>query len=39
MQCLYSTDPAQLGQTLTVESRNGKTLPLTVPAAGFVVYG
>lgn len=33
----YSTDPAQIGQTLTVENRNGKAVQLTVPPAGFVV--
>ncbi len=36
--CAYSSDPAQLGGTLVVESRNGSAVLLTVPAAGFVVY-
>jgi hypothetical protein len=35
--CLYSTDSAQVGQSVTVESRNGKAVRLAVPAAGFVV--
>jgi glycosidase len=38
LTCIYSTDPAQVGQPLTVESRNGKAVRLTVPAAGFVIY-
>jgi glycosidase len=33
----YSTDPAQIGQTATVESRNGKAVQVSVPPAGFVV--
>ena len=33
----YSTDPGQVGQTVTVERRNGKAVSLTVPPAGFVV--
>jgi hypothetical protein len=37
--CLYSSDPAQVGQTIRVEARNGKAVSLTVPPAGFVVYG
>lgn len=36
---LYSTDPAEIGQTVTVEGRNGKAVLLKVPAAGFVVLG
>lgn len=35
----YSTDPGQIGQTVTVERRNGKAVSLTVPPAGFVVAG
>lgn len=37
--CLYSTNPVEIGRTLLVESRNGKSVFLTVPPAGFVVYG
>jgi glycosidase len=33
----YSTDPAQIGQTATVEDRNGKAVQVSVPPAGFVV--
>jgi glycosidase len=39
LTCLYSTTSAEIGQTLTVEARNGKAVSLTVPPAGFVVYG
>jgi len=38
LRCLYSTDPAQIGRTVTVEARNGKAVELTLPAAGFVIY-
>jgi glycosidase len=38
LACLYSTDAADIGRTLTVEPRNGKAISLKVPAAGFVVY-
>jgi hypothetical protein len=37
LACRYATDPAQIGDTLTVESRNGKAVRLTVPPAGLVV--
>jgi glycosidase len=37
--CLYSTNQVDIGLTLLVEARNGKSVPLTVPPAGFVVYG
>lgn len=36
--CLHSTDPAQIGGSLTVESRNGKSVLITVPPAGFVAF-
>lgn len=38
LKCIYSTDVAQIGQVITVESRNGKALLLTVPATGFVIF-
>jgi hypothetical protein len=38
LDCAYSSDPAQVGTTLTVEPRNGSAVRLTVPAAGFVIY-
>ncbi len=38
LECLYSTDAAQVGQTVTVEARNGKAVSITVPAAGFVIF-
>ncbi|HEX2525176.1 MAG TPA: alpha-amylase family glycosyl hydrolase [Geminicoccus sp.] len=38
--CLYSSDPAQIGQKVNVKARQteSKTVQLTVPAAGFVIY-
>jgi glycosidase len=39
LSCLYSTNSAEIGQPLTVAARNGKAVLLTVPSAGFVVYG
>jgi glycosidase len=38
MTCLLSTDPAQKGKKVTVDSKNGSAIPITVPPAGFVVY-
>jgi glycosidase len=38
LKCIYSTDVTQIGQSLTVEARNGKAVLLTVPAAGFVIF-
>ena len=38
LRCLYSTDAGEIGQTVTVEARNGKAVLLTVPPAGFVAY-
>jgi len=38
MMCLLLTDPAQKGKKVTVDSKNGSTIPITVPPAGFVVY-
>lgn len=39
LTCLYSTNSAEIGRTLTVEARNGKSVLLTVAPAGFVIYG
>jgi glycosidase len=36
--CLYSTNPAAIGTTVPVEQRNGKSVQLTLPPAGFVLY-
>jgi hypothetical protein len=36
--CTYSADMGQTPPTVTVEPRNGKSVRLTVPAAGFVMY-
>jgi hypothetical protein len=38
LTCVYSTDEAQEGQKVPVELRNGKSVRLTVPAGGFVMY-
>lgn len=38
LKCIYSTDAAQIGQLRSVETRNGKSVLLTVPAAGFVIF-
>jgi glycosidase len=38
LQCVYATDSAQTGTAATIEARNGKSVRLTVPAAGFVIY-
>jgi glycosidase len=39
LTCLYSTDPAQVGQQLTVQSAGDRrVVQLTVPAAGFVIF-
>ena len=37
--CVYSTKATEIGQTLTVEARNGKAVFLRVPPAGFAIYG
>ncbi len=36
--CIYSTDAGEIGQSVAIESRNGKSVRLTAPAAGFVIY-
>lgn len=38
LTCLYSTDPAQIGKEVTVESKNGLSVELTIPSAGFVIF-
>jgi glycosidase len=39
LQCLYSTDPAQIGKRLSVQVSSGRSVvKLDVPAAGFVVF-
>jgi hypothetical protein len=38
LKCIYSTDKEQIGKEVPVESRNGKSVKITVPAAGFVIY-
>ena len=38
VECIYSTDAAQIGQVLPVEPRNGRAVRLAVPPAGFVIF-
>jgi glycosidase len=39
LQCLYSTDPTQIGRPLTVRNAADRSaVSLTVPAAGFVIF-
>jgi glycosidase len=40
LTCLYSTDPAAIGRTILVGTRQdgARVIGLTVPAAGFVAY-
>jgi glycosidase len=38
MKCLFSTEPAQLGSSVAIETRNGSAIRITVPPAGFVIY-
>lgn len=38
LKCIYSTDVAQMGESVTVEARNGKAVLITVPVAGFVIF-
>ncbi len=38
LTCLYSSDAAQIGQTVTVEARNGKAVNIRTPKGGFVVF-
>jgi len=39
MNCLFSTDALQLGRSVSVMPIEGSAVQITVPAAGFVVYG
>jgi glycosidase len=39
LQCLYSTEPAQIGQRITVQKAGSRSvIDLNVPAAGFVIF-
>lgn len=38
LECIYSTDSTQIGIKTKVEARNGKSVLLTLPASGFVIY-
>lgn len=38
LTCLYSTDPQQIGAKVTVQSRHGKAVFLTLPAHGFSIW-
>jgi glycosidase len=39
LKCIYSTEKHQIGQELKIENRNGKSVFLSVPPAGFVILG
>lgn len=39
MTCLFSTEKAQKGEEVVTQGRNGSAIQVTVPAAGFVIYG
>ena len=39
LRCLYSTVASEIGQSVSVEARNGKAVSVSVAPAGFVVYG
>lgn len=38
LKCIYSTDASQIGRSVTVETRNGKAILITVPSAGFLIF-
>jgi glycosidase len=38
LTCLYSTEAAQIGMKTTIDARNGLSVSITVPAAGFVIF-
>jgi glycosidase len=38
LTCVYSTDPARIGNQLQVEERNGRAVQVTLPPAGFAMF-
>ncbi len=38
LTCIYSTNGEQIGKQVKVESRNGLSVDITVPDAGFVIF-
>jgi hypothetical protein len=38
LTCIYSTDDAQIGKQVKVETKNGLSIELAVPAAGFSIF-
>lgn len=38
LKCIYSTQPNDINREVTVEARNGKSVYLTVPSAGLIIY-
>jgi hypothetical protein len=38
LKCIYSTDAAQISQSVMVEAQNGKAVLITVLAVGFVIF-
>ncbi|MGV1100415.1 alpha-amylase family glycosyl hydrolase [Thiovibrio sp. JS02] len=39
LRCLISTNGAQKGSSVAVAAKNGSAVQITVPPAGFVIYG
>jgi hypothetical protein len=39
LKCIYSTEKQQIGLELKIANRNGKAVFLSVPPAGFVIFG
>ncbi len=39
MQCIFSSDALQCGESAPLVAHNGSAVKIRVPAAGFVVYG
>lgn len=38
LTCIYSTDASAIGKRTSIEDKNGKSIFLKVPPAGFVIY-
>jgi hypothetical protein len=38
LTCVYSTDATLTGTKAAIEARNGLSVSITVPAAGFVIF-
>jgi hypothetical protein len=38
LTCIYSSDPAQIGSTVTIQARDGLSVLLSVSAAGLIIF-